>query len=186
MPQYTFMQGLGPKNEFWAIWAEKFHLQFSKTKPHFIQNHNLNPINIQNVITYFHIGVWVLKTSFGKFGLKDFPNHKSQLQFSQTRPYFVQNNQVNPINLLNVIIYLKISVWNQKTSFWADWALKTFQDANSEPYFMFSQTRTHFKENDLVNAIHLSHFIIHLHLGTCVLIIHFGTLGPKRLQCHKS
>ena len=57
---------LGPKNQFWANWAQKTcqavspesWVQFSQTRPHFIQNIRLNKMLYLNIRIYLQFGVW--------------------------------------------------------------------------------------------------------------------------------
>ena len=71
-----WLWGLGPKNYFWTILAQKTYwaisaksyFQFSQTGPQFVQNHiqQLNSIKSPSLKKYLDLGVWNLKTSFGK------------------------------------------------------------------------------------------------------------------------
>ena len=68
--------GLGPRNYIWFNWAQKTNpavspepwLQFSQTGPHFLQNHNMNPIKLWNFKKFHDLGVWGLETTFGRLG----------------------------------------------------------------------------------------------------------------------
>ena len=70
--------GLGPKNWFWANWAQKVYqaisqesyFQFSQTRPHFIQNPEGNLINCENIKMNTKPRVCGLKTSFAPIGPK--------------------------------------------------------------------------------------------------------------------
>lgn len=74
-------------------------------------------MNLENVITHLHIGLWVLLLV--KLGQRDFLNHQFRMLAPSfpSRSHFAQNKKVNLINLLNVIIYLHIGVWSLKTIF---------------------------------------------------------------------
>ena len=71
--QKCSLWGLGPKNDFWANWAQKTQqaispepwVQFSQTRPHFIQNVKSNKMFYQNIRICLQIGVWGPKTGFG-------------------------------------------------------------------------------------------------------------------------
>ena len=74
--------------------------------------------------TYCQLGVSGLKTSFGSIGPERLNNCQSVnlepwLQFSQTRPNFIQNQEMNPMNFSNVEINLHPGVFlcGLKTSF---------------------------------------------------------------------
>ena len=65
--------GLGPKNYIWATWAYKTYpaaspepwLQFSQTRPHFLKNHEKNPLKLCNLKKFIDFGAWGLGTTFG-------------------------------------------------------------------------------------------------------------------------
>ena len=108
---------LGHKNQFRACWAQKLYqaislkawLQFSQKGPHFFQNYEINPIKSWNLIKYFELGVWGLKTTFGPLGLK----RCFKLQFLQKEPHFLQNHKINPLKLWNLknFLNLKSGTW---------------------------------------------------------------------------
>ena len=62
---------LGPKNYIWASWAQKTYpakspepwLQFSQTRPHFLKNHEMNPIKLWNLKKFIDLEVWGLQNS---------------------------------------------------------------------------------------------------------------------------
>ena len=63
--------GLGPKNHM--SWAHKTYpaaspepwLQFSQTRPHFLKNHEKNPLKLCNLKKFIDFGAWGLGTTFG-------------------------------------------------------------------------------------------------------------------------
>ena len=68
-------------------WAQKTYpsaspepwLQFSQTRPHFLQNHEENPVKIWNLKKFIDLGAWGLGTSFGWLGpRRRIHNHKSR------------------------------------------------------------------------------------------------------------
>ena len=61
---------------------------------------------------------------------------------------------------------VKFGAGSLKTSFWAICNQKTPEAIRPEPYFQFSQPRTHFNQDFKTNPINLLKAKIHLHLGT--------------------
>ena len=77
-----------------------------KTRAYLMQTFmelDMKKFSYPKVVTF---GVWILKTSLGQFGPKDF--HKGlinplvenpKLQFSKTGTHFLKNHEINPIKL---------------------------------------------------------------------------------------
>ena len=65
--QKLFFSNLGPKTHQ-AISPEP-QLIFSQRRPHFVQNHKLNPTKLSILKKYINLWVRPLKSCFGPFGL---------------------------------------------------------------------------------------------------------------------
>ena len=67
---------LGPRNYIWATRAQKTYpatspepwLQFSQTRPHFLNNYEINVIKLRNLKKFIALGTWGLETTFGPLG----------------------------------------------------------------------------------------------------------------------
>ena len=76
LPKSYWTWGLGPKNYIWATWAQKTYptispqpwLQFSQTRPHFLKNHEMNPIKSWNLKKVINLGAWGLETTLEPLG----------------------------------------------------------------------------------------------------------------------
>ena len=68
---------------------------------------------------YFDLGIWGLKTSFGKLGSKTLnkPYFQNPCSNCQKNPHFIQNYNLNLIKFSNPKKYLNLRVWGLKTSF---------------------------------------------------------------------
>ena len=66
-------------------------------------------MNVKNITIYLHVAVWGLKTSFESIGLKIFTcqavSPEPELRFSKTRPHFIQNHNLNPMNIHTIIYF---------------------------------------------------------------------------------
>ena len=82
-----------------------------------------------------------------------------------------------------------------KTSSWVNLASKDLPRFKSRTLVSICTNKASFESEDKANEQKLSNFTIHLHLGVCDLLTHFGTLGTKRFtmlqflnpcsDCHK-
>ena len=132
-----------------------------------MQNDQLKKIYYLNIGIYCHLVVQGLKTSFGPIEPKRLNQPvslESQLQFSQTRPDFIQNQQVNPRNSSIVKVNLHLGIQGLKTSSGLI-CPKDLSSCSPESYFQYSQTRLHFIQNNKTNQMNLSHVVLHCHLA---------------------
>ena len=98
----------------WEPW-----LQFSKTGLHFLKNYGMNPVKSWNLQKSFDLGVWGLETTLSHLGQKTYPtiNPEPWLQFSQTRPHFLKNHEMNPIKLWNLKKFIDVWAWGLESIF---------------------------------------------------------------------
>ena len=120
--------GLEPRNYIWVNSVQKMHLaiflepylQFSQTRPHFLNNHNMNPIKSLNFEKYLDLGVWDLKTRLGQLRPKKRIKHN---KFGTATPIFTkntsffENHNMNPVKLWNLNEYLDLWVWSLENIF---------------------------------------------------------------------
>ena len=123
--------GLGPRKYIWITWAQKIYpaispepwLQFSQTRPHFLKNHEMNPIKLWNIKKLIDLAAWSLETTFGLLGprrhVEPYISPEPWLQFSQARPHFLKNHEMNSIKSCYLKKFLDLWVWGLETTYWA-------------------------------------------------------------------
>ena len=100
--------GLGPRNYIWATRTQKTYpaispepwIQFSETRPHFFNNHEINVIKfLKPQKIYCHWGLGPRNYIWATRAQKTYPaiSPEPWLQFSQTRPHFLNNHEINVI-----------------------------------------------------------------------------------------
>ena len=156
----------GPRNYIWATWALKIYpvvspeplLQFSHKEPIFLKNHEINPIKHEiSKISW----PWNLRSSnciWVTWAQKTYPviGPEPWLQFWQTRPHFLKNHEINPIESWNLKKHLDLGAWGLETTFGPLGSRKRIQPSISlEPWLQFSQAGPHFVKNHEMNPIKL-------------------------------
>ena len=131
-----------------------------------------------------YLRICCVLTTFGPIGPKKFYqaiNPKYQPQFSQTRPHFILNLELNRMISSNVKINFYLWAFHLKTSFGPIEHKRVFQKVSFSSQFQFSQTRPHFIQNKEVNSMNLSNFKIDFHLEVWDLKTKFTPIGARRV-----
>ena len=114
--------GLVLKNYIWVTWAQKTDpsaipepwLQFSQLRPHFLQNHEENPVKLWNLKKFIDLGAWGLGPIRHIQPYVQNPGsniHKQHLTFSK------KNHKINPIKFWNVKKLIDFGAWGPETTF---------------------------------------------------------------------
>ena len=120
--------GLGPRNYIWVTRVQKMYpvispeswLQFSQTRPHFLKNHEMNPIKPWNYKTFLDLGAWDLETTLGPLGSRRRIKpliQNSRFNFQISGPHFFKNHEMNSIKSCYLKKFISIGTWGLETTF---------------------------------------------------------------------
>ena len=101
------------------------------------------------------------------------------LQFSQTRPYFLQNHEENPVKIWNLKKFIDLGAWGLGTSFGWLWAQKTYP----QPQVQNPGSNIHKQDLIFSRIIRWIQWTLkcqkNLDLVVCGLKTNFGPLRPR-------